>query len=129
MTKARHYKMTVAGQLFRHLGLQMYSGAVPALAELISNAYDAMARNVFITLPIGRAIENTDDIVVSDDGHGMTFDESNDLYLTVGRDQRHNWHVVRDIQPHTKRRLKAAQPGRTWLALPQSIRPECHQGE
>src|SRR5687767_3809930 len=88
MTKARHYKMTVAGQLFRHLGLQMYSGAVPALAELISNAYDAMARNVFITLPIGRAIENTDDIVVSDDGHGMTFDESNDLYLTVGRDRR-----------------------------------------
>ena len=37
------YKMTVAGQLFKPLGLQMYSGAVPAISELISNAYDAMA--------------------------------------------------------------------------------------
>jgi hypothetical protein len=88
MAKQRKYKMTVAGQLFRHLGLQMYSGAVPALAELISNAYDAMARNVYITLPVGRALETSDEIVVSDDGHGMTFDESNDLYLTVGRDRR-----------------------------------------
>jgi hypothetical protein len=88
MTKVRHYKMTVAGQLFRHLGLQMYSGAVPALAELISNAYDAMACNVYVTLPVGRAIQDSDEIIVTDDGHGMTFDESNDLYLTVGRDRR-----------------------------------------
>jgi len=88
MTKKRHYKMTVAGQLFKHLGLQMYSGAVPALAELISNAYDAMARNVWITLPVGRAIEDTDEIIVSDDGHGMTFDDSNAFYLSVGRDRR-----------------------------------------
>ncbi|HXW26186.1 MAG TPA: ATP-binding protein [Xanthobacteraceae bacterium] len=80
--------MTVAGQLFRHLGLQMYSGAVPALAELISNAYDAMARNVYITLPVGRPIEPKDKIVVTDDGCGMTFDEANDLYLSVGRDRR-----------------------------------------
>jgi hypothetical protein len=88
MAKQRKYKMTVAGQLFRHLGLQMYSGAVPALAELISNSYDAMAKNVYITLPVGRAIESSDEIIVTDDGHGMTFDESNDLYLTVGRDRR-----------------------------------------
>lgn len=88
MTKSRQYKMTVAGQLFKHLGLQMYSGAVPALAELISNAYDAMARNVRITLPVGRAIESNDEIVVCDDGHGMTFQDSNLLYLTVGRDRR-----------------------------------------
>jgi hypothetical protein len=40
----RTHRMTVAGQLFKHFGLQMYSGAVPALAELISNAYDAMER-------------------------------------------------------------------------------------
>ena len=40
----RDYRMTVAGQLFKHLGLQMYSGAVPAISELISNAYDAMAK-------------------------------------------------------------------------------------
>jgi hypothetical protein len=88
MTEKRRYKMTVAGQLFKHLGLQMYSGAVPAISELISNAYDGMARNVWITIPTGRPVETTDEIVVRDDGHGMTFDECNELYLAVGRDRR-----------------------------------------
>ncbi|MFH1749064.1 MAG: ATP-binding protein [Planctomycetota bacterium] len=86
----RQYKMTVAGQLFKHLGLQMYSGAVPAISELLSNAYDAMARNVWITIPTGRPIQSTDQIVVEDDGHGMTFKECNTLYLSVGRNRRSN---------------------------------------
>ena len=84
----RKYKMTVAGQLFKHLGLQMYSGAVPAISELISNAYDAMARNVWIELPTHASITSSDEIVVRDDGHGMSFDECNSLYLSVGRDRR-----------------------------------------
>ena len=84
----RVYKTTVAGQLFKHLGLQMYSGAVSAISELISNAYDAMARNVWIEIPTGHPIQQTDEIVVKDDGHGMNFDDCNSLYLTVGRDRR-----------------------------------------
>lgn len=80
--------MAVAGQLFKHLGLQMYSGAVPAIAELISNSYDAMARNVWITIPTGKAIAQSDEIVVKDDGYGMSFSDCNTLYLTVGRDRR-----------------------------------------
>jgi hypothetical protein len=84
----RQYKMTVAGQLFKHLGLQMYSGAVPAISELISNAYDAMAKNVWITIPTGHAIQQTDQIVVKDDGWGMTFDDCNSHYLMVGRNRR-----------------------------------------
>jgi histidine kinase/DNA gyrase B/HSP90-like ATPase len=86
----RRYKMTVAGQLFKHLGLQMYSGAVPAISELISNAYDAMARNVWITIPTDRPIQQEDTIVVEDDGYGMTFEECNSLYLSVGRNRRSN---------------------------------------
>lgn len=84
----RVYKTTVAGQLFKHLGLQMYSGAVPAISELISNAYDAMAGNVWIEIPTGHPIQQADKIVVKDDGHGMNFDDCNSLYLTVGRDRR-----------------------------------------
>ena len=84
----REYRMTVAGQLFKHLGLQMYSGAVPAISELISNAYDAMAKNVWITLPTGRPIQQTDEIIVKDDGHGMSFEECNSHYLSVGRNRR-----------------------------------------
>ncbi len=84
----RKYQMTVAGQLFKHLGLQMYSGAVPAISELISNAYDAMAKNVWITLPTSRPIQQTDEIIVKDDGHGMSFEECNSHYLSVGRNRR-----------------------------------------
>lgn len=84
----RVYKTTVAGQLFKHLGLQMYSGAVPAISELISNAYDAMARNIRIEIPTGRPIQQSDKIVVKDDGHGMNYVDCNSLYLTVGRDRR-----------------------------------------
>lgn len=86
----RMYKMTVAGQLFNHLGLQMYSGAVPAISEFISNAYDAMARNVWVTIPTGRPIQPTDQIIIEDDGHGMNFEECNLFYLTVGRNRRSN---------------------------------------
>ena len=49
--------------------------------------------------------------------------------MKFGGPQCHNWHVVRDLQAQTKRRLKAAQPGRTWLTVPELLRPECHRGE
>jgi len=80
--------MRVAGGLVKLLGLQMYSGAVPAIAELISNAWDAVSTKVRVTIPLGRPLTSGDEIIVSDDGHGMSFDECNDLYLVVGRDRR-----------------------------------------
>jgi len=85
---SREYLMRVSGGLVKHLGLQMYSGAVPAIAELVSNAWDAMARNVWITIPLDKPLEETDQIIVKDDGHGMTFKECNDAYLVIGRDRR-----------------------------------------
>lgn len=45
-----------------------------------------------------------------------------------GGPETFGWHVVRDLQPQTKARLKAAVPGRTWLAVDESVRPACHQG-
>lgn len=86
--KERQLTMSFAGRLIKHLGLQMYSGAVPALAELIANAWDAMAKNIYITIPLNRSLESTDKIVVKDDGHGMSFEECNNHYLVVGRDRR-----------------------------------------
>ena len=46
-----------------------------------------------------------------------------------GGPQSHNWHVVRDLLPQTKKRLKAAQPGQTWLNVDESVRPPCHRGD
>jgi len=38
-----------------------------------------------------------------------------------------NWHVVRNLQPQTKDRLRAAMPGKTWLDTDELVRPVCHQ--
>ncbi len=43
--------------------------------------------------------------------------------------QKHNWHVVRDILPKTKAKLKAAMPGKPWFVLSEDLRPECHKGD
>jgi Histidine kinase-, DNA gyrase B-, and HSP90-like ATPase len=80
--------MRYAGGLVRHLGLQMYAGAVPAIAELVANAWDADAENVWIEIPLDQPFDGTSQIRVRDDGMGMTFDEANRLYLVVGRDRR-----------------------------------------
>jgi DNA (cytosine-5)-methyltransferase 1 len=47
--------------------------------------------------------------------------------LANGGPQSHNWHVVRDLQPQTIERLRAALPGKTWLKIDESVRPRCHQ--
>jgi HSP90 family molecular chaperone len=66
----------------------MYAGAVPAIAELVANAWDADAANVSIEIPLDQPFDSDSQIRVTDDGAGMTFEEANDLYLVVGRDRR-----------------------------------------
>jgi DNA (cytosine-5)-methyltransferase 1 len=39
-----------------------------------------------------------------------------------------DWHVVRDLQPQTKARLKAAVPGKSWQEVERKLRPKCHRG-
>ena len=46
-----------------------------------------------------------------------------------GGPQSHNWHVVRNLQPQVKKRLEAAEPGKTWLAIDESVRPKCHRSD
>ncbi|MEI8129650.1 MAG: TIGR02391 family protein [bacterium] len=71
-----------------HLGIQMYKTLPPVLAELISNSYDADATIVNIEF-FDR--ENGDkQIVVSDDGLGMSFEEINQSFLVVGKNRREN---------------------------------------
>lgn len=39
----------------------------------------------------------------------------------------YNWHVVRDLQHQVARRLRAAEPGETWLHVDEAVRPPCHR--
>ena len=81
-------KLRFAGALVEQLGAQLYPSATATVAELISNAWDADARNVWVTIPFGQSWTAAGEIVVLDDGHGMTREEAQARYLEVGRKRR-----------------------------------------
>ena len=74
------------GRILDHLGIQLYQSPVAALAELIANSWDADAECVEIVLPTH--MDDKAVITVTDDGHGMTFQECQDRYLNVGYGRR-----------------------------------------
>lgn len=47
--------------------------------------------------------------------------------LRSGGPRSYEWHVVRDLMARTKERLRAAQPGKTWLNVDEALRPQCHR--
>ena len=90
--KPEELALTFAGNIVKHLGVQMYAGRpVPAIAELISNAWDADATKVQVTLPFDDGWDSNNSnhtIEVEDNGDGMTWEMVRDAYLDVGRDRR-----------------------------------------
>lgn len=77
-------QMKFAPNTIEHLGVKMYSTLPPVVSELIANSYDADAKEVTILLKDSTEKE----IVISDNGHGMSFDEINESFLTIGRNRR-----------------------------------------
>lgn len=85
-TQCKDLELKFDPQTIKHLGLKMYSTLPPALAELISNAYDADASEVIIKLIEGN--ENTKSIIITDNGDGLSYNEINDKFLVIGRNRR-----------------------------------------
>ena len=74
----KEYKLNIDPRILELLGPSLYTNIYYVLAELIANAYDADAKNVYITA-------HKDDITVEDDGHGMSYDAGDiEKYLNVG---------------------------------------------
>lgn len=65
----------------QHLGVDMYQKPAAVLAEFVANSFDADANVVDITI-------TNDKIVVQDDGCGMSFEDCQQKFLTVGVDKR-----------------------------------------
>lgn len=86
MTKKPELFLDFHGRFIDALGIQMYQKPTAALAELIANAWDADASIVKVTLPA--SLSAAAEIVIEDNGHGMTFVECQDHYLKVGRNRR-----------------------------------------
>jgi hypothetical protein len=76
------------GRLVEQLGAQLYPRVTASVAELVSNAWDADARNCWIKIPFDEEWKRNALIEVLDDGHGMTREQAADKYLVVGRNRR-----------------------------------------
>lgn len=81
-TMNKTYKLEIDPRILELLGPSLYTNIYYVLAELIANAYDAMAHNVYI-------ISNKDEIIVEDDGCGMSYENGDfSKYLEVARESR-----------------------------------------
>ncbi len=98
----KKYRLEVDPRILELLGPNLYTNIYYVLAELIANAYDADAKNVYI-------IAGKDDIRVEDDGHGMSY-EAGDItkYLNVAGVSRT---TEKDSLTKSKKRRKMGRKG------------------
>lgn len=99
-TTSNRYEMTLSLNVLKHLGFGLYSNIAAVLSEVVANAWDADAENVSISIDTS----NDGKVTIEDDGHGMTVDDANQKYLTVGYERR-------ETEPRTPR-LKRPVMGR-----------------
>ena len=77
------YEMSIDLNVLNHLGLNLYSNVPAMLSEVVANSWDADASEVHIKI-------ESDKITITDNGHGMTLDDINKKYLTVGYERRND---------------------------------------
>jgi len=86
MSDTTTFEMRFDPRTIEHLGVKMYSTLPPALAELISNAYDADASEV--TLKFHEQDSVPKSIQIIDNGDGMCAADVQDRFLVIGRNRR-----------------------------------------
>ena len=86
-------------QLARLLG-ETYRSSEVALKELVDNAWDADARNVWISFsePLSK-----NPLTIKDDGRGMTEEAVRAEYLNIASDKRKR---TGELSPNFKRKIK-----------------------
>lgn len=73
--------MSLDLRVLEHLGINLYSNAAAVLSEAVANSYDADSARVSVDI-------TDEDIVIEDDGNGMTLSDINERFLSVGYDKR-----------------------------------------
>lgn len=69
---------------FRLLGRDLITDRITALFELVKNAYDANAQNVYVEFIDVDKISDKRKIIIRDDGIGMTLDDVRNKWMVVG---------------------------------------------
>ena len=75
------YTMSLDMRVLQHLGIRLYSNVAAVISELVANSWDAEATKVTIN-------SENDKFIISDNGNGMTEDQINERFLTVGYEKR-----------------------------------------
>lgn len=78
-----NYEIKLDRRVLKQLGSQLYGDTPSVIAELVANSYDADANNVWITID---TVNNN--VIVEDDGKGMTAGDINESFLNIGYDKR-----------------------------------------
>ena len=93
----REYKLNIDPRILELLGPSLYTNIYYVLAELIANAYDADASNVYIII-------KDDCIIVEDDGSGMSYSGGDiQKYLNVAAVSRNT--EAESITPKKRRKM------------------------
>ena len=95
------YKLMVSPRMLELLSKDLYTNMYFVLAELIANAYDADAENVYVFI-------DDDEIRVEDDGNGMSSEDLIQNYLIIGSESRDS---ESNARTHSKKRLKMGRKG------------------
>ncbi|CAH0190608.1 BbrUII/HgiDII family restriction enzyme [Microbacterium foliorum] len=77
------YKMEIDLAVLKSLGINLYSNAAAVLSEVVANAWDADATQITIAWTPGGS-----EIVIEDDGCGMSLEQLNTRFLRVGYAKR-----------------------------------------
>lgn len=73
--------MSLSLNVLNHLGINLYSNIPAVLSEIVANSWDADAENVIISI-------SNNEIIIEDDGCGMTTNDINEHFLKVGYQKR-----------------------------------------
>lgn len=82
----RELELKFHGRIVDHLAVQTYQSPIAAIAEMVANGWDADAGTVNVSLPA--SLQDGAELVIEDDGDGMTFGDVQDRYLEVGYNRR-----------------------------------------
>ncbi|WP_299884238.1 sensor histidine kinase [uncultured Lacinutrix sp.] len=73
---------------FRLLGRELITDRVTAIFELVKNCYDANAEEVTVTFNNVSTISEKSEIIISDNGTGMSFADIRDKWMVVGTNSK-----------------------------------------
>ena len=76
--------LIIQPKVIDHLGIKMYQKPVDVVSEFIANSWDADAETVEVII-------NGDEIKIIDNGLGMTYEQCQKYFLTVGRNRREDF--------------------------------------